>query len=167
MKAIILGAILTIINLMWVSAVYNKTPQPSAVAVVDDCTAAFDQSWPAPPFECPTGQPDPECLAAAQVAYEQYMQMASFTRCESEQDAADQYKKDKRQCFKDFMKCLLLASPNEGPVSYTCIIQANNCDNAALVKYDQALAAATTQFYADMADAMDQFYNSAFECCNN
>lgn len=166
-KDMMVGTAITAVNvlLMWQFGYLSpKTPKAVALATAsEDCLGAFEQSWPPPPFECPFGLPNPQCLWEAQIAYEQYMQMAAFTKCEAIKAATQQLEDDLHNCEMNFILCILNAPSNAPAIN--CIHQSNQCEAKARAKCSTALAAASTQFYEDMNYATEQFYTSALECC--
>jgi hypothetical protein len=134
-----------------------------AVAGADDCMNAFERGWNPPPFECPFGLPNPQCLWEAQIAYEQYMQMASFTLCQTLNGLEDWYNSEIQQCTTMYEMCL---AAGEGPEhNALCLMSFHNCVQPVFNAYNNAVSLAYSQFDQDMADAQDQFYTSALDCC--
>ncbi len=127
-----------------------------------ECMGAFEQAWPAPDFRCTKGQPNQQCLDDAKIAYEQYMQMATFTKCEALNTAQQKLDDAMYKCQEDFYKCVAAA---EGGSTTHCVDLLVACKDQARSEYGAAMKAASGQFYQDMLDAINQFYTSAMECC--
>lgn len=140
-----------------------KATAAPAPLINDGCMGAFEQGFPAPPFECPFGQPNPQCLADAQIAYEQYMQMASFTLCETLSNIEAWYELEVQDCLKYYDLCI---NSGEGPeLMAACNQQLHDCIGPMLTAKQGMIDAAYAQYAQDMADAQDAFYSAALECC--
>lgn len=155
---------ITLISLLATLAICLASLVKAAPSPLDnDCMGAFEQSFPAPPFECPFGQPNPQCLADAQIAYEQYMQMASFTLCETLSNIEAWYELEVQNCLKYYDLCI---NSGEGPeLMAACNQQLHDCIGPMLTAKQGMIDAAYAQYAQDMADAQDAFYSAALECC--
>jgi len=170
MKTKIFLAVLGLISVVATAAILRAGQGGPAIAAIrpiispitsGDCMGEFEQAWPPPRFECPFGTPNPQCMADAAIAYEQYMQMASFTLCETLGDIETGYQNEIDDCLKYYNVC---TSAGEGYQAY-CLQQLHECVQLWVEWKSGATANAYATFYQDMADAQDAYYAAALDCC--
>ncbi len=132
-------------------------PTPVVPPVFHPCDYTYELGFSPPAFSCPFGTPNAQCMADAAAAYENAMRSAAFSRCFARKAADDQLAIDLNACLVELGNCT---------VGYHyCMAQYNACTADAHDAHDAAYEAAEDQYAQDEADAQDDYFTSALDCC--
>jgi hypothetical protein len=125
-----------------------------------DCSSELTKPHSPPPFSCPSGQPNTACMQSASTIFEIKMQLAGYERCRDMEVIDEELAEDYWECLEQYSDCC----ENETPL-IDCQMQQEECYEYALSSYNAMKRLIDNRYAQAQADAQDEFYNSAMECC--